>query len=107
MRSKQLQIGQTMSLRGYTTAICFGVLAGSAEFPNLTDRVSDIARNAPYPVILTLPELQAIAARDDGAEAEALILAARAAELRTRAKSLSGPVLTAAERTRLKRSMLR
>ena len=96
-----------MSLRGYTTAICFGVLAGSAEFPNLTDRVSDIARNAPYPVILTLPELQAIAARDDGAEAEALILAARAAELRTRAKSLSGPVLTAAERTRLKRSMLR
>ena len=96
-----------MSLRGYTTAICLGVLAGCAEFPDLTDRVSDIARNAPYPVILTLPQLQAISATDDRGEAEALILAARAAQLRTRAKALSGPVLTAAERSRLIRSMVR
>ncbi|MFV2038470.1 MAG: hypothetical protein ACC646_12850 [Paracoccaceae bacterium] len=88
----------------FLIALCFGplLLAGCAQFPDLDGRISESARNAPFPALINLDALLS-AAYDggDAAAAASATLSAQVAALRTRAAALRGPVVDRRTRARM------
>lgn len=79
--------------------LCFGV--GCTEFPDLDGAVSEAARDAPYPDLLPVEELNARISDPRITPETVSGLAARVAALKARAARLRGSVIDSPTRERM------
>ncbi len=76
-------------------------LAACAQFPALEGRVSAVDRAAPFPILVPLGPLIALAGGDAGTMPAAAGLEGRIAALNARAAALRGDIIDPATRARM------
>ncbi|SMX33355.1 hypothetical protein [Actibacterium lipolyticum] len=81
--------------------LCVALVSGCTDFPDLDAAVGDSAKNAAYPRVLPIEGVLENAAQTNISEETGQALADRAAALRQKARALTRPILTRAERRRL------
>lgn len=77
------------------------ILAGCSQFPALEDSVSPAAKNAPFPALVPVEDIQARAAPEAITPETLPGVEARVARLKARASRLRGSVLDRPSRERL------
>jgi hypothetical protein len=80
------------------------VVAGCADIPQLEIPVSDRARAAPYPTLISVEDILAPAPPDETSENAAANFATRSSALRAKTTRLSGDVIAPDDHSRLKLS---
>lgn len=92
-------------------AVLCAVLIGCTPPPDLRGRVTKVDDSTPWPTLFTTAQLMQSSAQNPARSSTLTTstgsLAARAAALRARARSLSGPVLDTASRRHLQAAVAR
>ena len=88
--------------------VCFGLLVGCANFPDLNSAATEQGKTSGFPRLMQVDALVGIEAGEtERIENIAKSLTARARQLRRRARALRGPIMPRRERAKLLAALAR